>query len=171
MAIVDFLDQDFIEPIIDSLSRMADPLSISASIITVAGVGIKLSAALYTLVDCIRSANIEIELVANEISLFSCTLDEIHEHVSSNRSLYSNNLMKNLKKLLETCTQTYAEIERILKLGKKGRSYLMTRNLMWALRREKIRPMRLNLESLKTTLMVMLQTMKLAKSKERISKA
>ncbi|KAL9610142.1 MAG: hypothetical protein Q9167_005143 [Letrouitia subvulpina] len=63
-TIVNFLDQDCIEPIIDLLSRMADPLSITASIITVASVGIKLSTALYTLVDSIRSANIEIELLA-----------------------------------------------------------------------------------------------------------
>ncbi|KAI4262668.1 MAG: hypothetical protein L6R42_002160 [Xanthoria sp. 1 TBL-2021] len=147
---------------------MADPLSIAASVLTVAGAGIKLTTALYTLVDAMRNANVEIELMTSEITVFSCTLDEVHDHMTTSRSLYSTNLMTNLKKLLETCTKVYAEIERILKLGKAGKSYRLTNHLMWALRREKLRPMRLNLESLKTTLMVMLQTMKIVKYKAKI---
>ncbi|KAL8907068.1 MAG: hypothetical protein Q9171_006015 [Xanthocarpia ochracea] len=166
--VVDFLQQDCIEPILDTFLRMADPLSIAASVLTVAGAGIKLTTALYTLVDAMRNANMEIELMTSEITVFSCTLDEVHDHMTTSRSLYSTNLMTNLKKLLETCTRVYSEIERILKLGKAGKSYRLTNHLMWALRREKLRPMRLNLESLKTTLMVMLQTMKIVKYKAKI---
>ena len=147
---------------------MTDPLSITASIVTVAGVGIKLTTALYTLVDTIRSANVEIELITNEITLFSCTLDEVHEHINANFSLYSGNLMKNLKRLLDACTKVYLEMESILKVGRSGKTYLVTRSLLWALRREKLRPMCLNLESLKSTLMVMLQTMRLAKYRKKI---
>ena len=166
--VVDFLQQDCIEPILDTFLRMADPLSIAASVLTVAGAGIKLTTALYTLVDAMRNANVEIELMTSDITVFSCTLDEVHDHMTTSRSLYSTNLMTNLKKLLETCTRVYSEIERILRLGKAGRSYRLTNHLMWALRREKLRPMRLNLESLKTTLMVMLQTMKIVKYKAKI---
>ena len=168
VAILFFLQQDCIEPILEYLVTMADPLSITASILSVAGAGIKLTTALYTLVDSVRNANVEIELITNEITIFSCTLDEVHGYLEGSQSLYSDNLMSNLKKLLETCTRLYSDMEKTLKVGRSGRSYQLTRNLMWALRREKIRPMRLNLESLKTTLMVMLQTMKLAKYKGKI---
>lgn len=165
---VDFLQQDCIGPILDTLLRMADPLSITASVLTVAGAGIKLTNALNTLVEAVRNANVEIELMTSEITVFSCALDEVHDHMTTSWSLYSTNLMTNLKKLLETCTRVYSEIERILKLGKAGKSYRLTKHLMWALRRERLRPMRLNLESLKTTLMVMLQTMKIVKYKAKI---
>ncbi|KAL8833627.1 MAG: hypothetical protein Q9176_007895 [Flavoplaca citrina] len=147
---------------------MADPLSIAASVLTVAGAGIKLTTALYTLVDAMRNANVEIDLMTSEITVFSCTLDEVHDHMTTSRSLYTTKLMTNLKKLLETCMRVYSEIERILRLGKAGKSYRLTNHLMWALRREKLRPMRFNLESLKTTLMVMLQTMKIVKYKAKI---
>ncbi|KAL8938553.1 MAG: hypothetical protein Q9211_003158 [Gyalolechia sp. 1 TL-2023] len=147
---------------------MADPLSIAASVLTVAGVGIKLTTTLYTLVDAMRNANVEIELITSEIAVFSSTLDQVHDYMITSRALYSTNLMINLKKLLETCTRVYSEIEKILKLGKTGKSYKLTSHMMWALRREKLRPMRLNLESLKTTLMVMLQKMKIIKYKVKI---
>lgn len=165
-----FLQQDCIDPILDSLARMADPLSITASIVSVASAGIKLTAALYTLVDSIRTANSEIELLTIEITVFSCTLDEVQACIERSSTLYSDNLISSLKKLLEACTRLYSDIEKILKTSSGGGSYLSLRNLMWALRREKIRPIRLSLESLKTTLMVMLQTMKLVKVKRKIHK-
>ncbi|KAL8871350.1 MAG: hypothetical protein Q9174_002797 [Haloplaca sp. 1 TL-2023] len=115
---------------------MADPLSITASVLTVAGAGIKLTTALYTLVDTIRNANVEIELMTSEITIFSCTLDEVHDHMTTSRPLYSTNLMTNLKKLLETCTRVYSEIEKILKLGKAGKSYKLTNHLIQKLNQD-----------------------------------
>ena len=117
---------------------MADPLSITASVVTVTAAGFKISTTLYTLVETLRNAKTEVELIANEISVFSQVLEFLGEYLVDTK-------------------------ERLLRKGRVVRRSFSIKNLLWVLRREQLRPMRFDLECLKSTLLLMLQMTKLGK--------
>lgn len=140
---------------------MADPLSIAASVLTVSGVGITLSSKLYPLISDLRGAPRQIEDVASDIKLFSCALKELGGVLDSQQRVHSRNFVDVVGEIVARCQKTFKEIEEVI-TEKKGDSSFFNR-LKWFFQKENVKSLRATLESLRSTLLVMLHLLKFAK--------
>lgn len=145
---------------------MADPLSITASALTVAAAGYKVATTLFTLVGRFRNSSAEILLIATEISTFFYTFENLHDYLVDVGDIFSEDFVSSMRNVLHMCSQIYADINKIIKNEIAGRHAYSIRNFMWAFHREKLLSMRSNMETAKTTLLVLHNITKLGKHRE-----
>lgn len=160
------LKQTFQE--IRKLPQMADPLSLMASLIAVATAGYQVADTLYKLADAIGNANEEILSIGKEIRAFSRVLDDLRDFLDDAKELISKNALENANVMVADCKYVFAKIERMLGFCNAGPRMNFWHALQWSFRREKVKPMCARLESFKSTLALLLMTLKLAKCKKDI---
>lgn len=150
--------------IVGSIPKMADPLSIIASMIAVSEAGMKISKSLYYFASALRSSVDDIERLAFEIDTFSSVLDDLRSWLQDNRQVISQSALDTANKLLRRCKKTFADIKKMIGTG-ADENYDPPRfwsRMRFVFQYHRIEPLRASLESCKSTLALQLSTFKLA---------
>ncbi len=149
---------------------MADPVSICASVVAIAGAGIKLSTTLYTYSETAFHADRALKDTARDVSLTSAVLNELGgllEQDAGSR-LCSSTALKTAGQAVDDCREVFRSIEgelsKALRKGKDGKvGVSKLQSLKWPFMEPKIRLLRGNLERLKTSLLLMLNVLSYAR--------
>ncbi|KAF1946191.1 hypothetical protein EJ02DRAFT_313896, partial [Clathrospora elynae] len=136
---------------------MAEAIGLIASVIQVAGTGLKLSQTLYQYADGVATADRRIKDIAKEIELTSFVIDELGSIFKQEETsiLISKNAVKTANETMKECSNVFAEIDATLKKSKKGK---MGR-LMLPFRDNKIELLRNHINKLKSTLQLLMQVL------------
>ena len=145
---------------------MADPLSLGASLLAVASAGVAVSKTLFKLADTIGTSNDEVRSIGKEVSAFARVVEDLYEFLEDAKELISQQAIANALDIMDTCSETFAKIKRKLKFGAGKHANSFWQGVQWSFRREKVKPLCAKLESYKSTLILMLSVVKLAKCKK-----
>ncbi|KAF2833384.1 hypothetical protein CC86DRAFT_277127, partial [Ophiobolus disseminans] len=132
-------------------------IGLIASVIQVAGAGLKLSQTLYQYADGVATADRRIKDIAKEIQLTSFVVEELgavfkHDETST---LMSKNAVKTANETMKECSSVFAEIESTLKKSKKN----TLGRFMLPFRDNKIELLRNHIDKLKSTLQLLMQVL------------
>ncbi|EUC44921.1 hypothetical protein COCMIDRAFT_37255 [Bipolaris oryzae ATCC 44560] len=136
---------------------MAEAIGLVASVLQLAGTGLKLSQALYQYADSVATADRRIRDVAKEIKLTSFVIEELGGIFKQDDtlSLISKSAIATANETLNECSTMFGEIEATLNKSKKGK---MGR-LMLPFREPKIELLRSHIDKLKSTLQLLMQVL------------
>jgi hypothetical protein len=156
-------------------------IGLIASVIGVAGAGLKLSITLYTFSETVATAADSIKAIAKDVSLTSAVLEELGSNLKHDEQarLYSGTALKTAQTVVVDCEAVFKQIdgalsksmERISGLsgngrrkGKGGKVVLSAmEKLKWPFLQPKMQELRANLERLKSTLVLMLNVLTYAR--------
>jgi hypothetical protein len=136
---------------------MAETVGLIASVIQVAGAGLKLSQTLYQYVDGVATADRRIRDIAKEIQLTSFVIEELGEIFKNDETstLLSKNAVKTANETMKECSSVFTEIDATLKKSKKN----TFGRLMLPFRDTKIELLRNHIDKLKSTLQLLMQVL------------
>ncbi|KAF1849610.1 uncharacterized protein K460DRAFT_399726 [Cucurbitaria berberidis CBS 394.84] len=136
---------------------MAEPIGLIASVIQVAGAGLKLSQTLYQYVDGVATADRRIKDIAKEIELTSFVVEELGNVFKQDETsnLISKNAVKTANETMKECSTVFADIDATLKKSKKN----TLGRLMLPFRDTKIELLRNHIDKLKSTLQLLMQVL------------
>jgi hypothetical protein len=142
---------------------MADPVTIIATIYGVAGAGLKLSVGLYSILDKYDTALDAIENIASDLNFFAIVLEELGDflNVSADQSVASDRLIESIEQIMAKCQMLFKEINRMIFRANGDKKSKIGQRIEWFFKEGKVRNVKAVLDSLKATLGVMLQTLKL----------
>ncbi|OCT46554.1 hypothetical protein CLCR_01855 [Cladophialophora carrionii] len=143
-----------------------------ATIVGIAGAGVKLSITLYTFAETVATASSEIKNVARDVSLTSSVLEQLGAHLEQDEDakLYSGSAVETVKDVMTECEVVFQEIEGVLakatdsvakRWPRKGGKVALSAmdRLKWPFLQPKMALLRSNLERLKSTLMLVLNVL------------
>ena len=135
----------------------------------VAGVaiaGVQLSESLYDLYSTVRTSRQEIQDVANNVSLLAMVLEELDGVLCDDALNYRPKLREAAQSISLRCASIFKDIRKHTgtDLDLKGKKFY--EKVAWYFTRERVKPLRSSLESLKSTLNIVLHVSQLAKSAE-----
>ena len=150
---------------------MADPLSITASILGVAGAGTKLATTLYTYAETAFHADKSLKNIAQDVSLTSAVINELAQvlkHEDGPR-ICSESAVQTAQSTIDGCRDVFEEINAAFKRSLRASPSTKTRistlgRLMWPLKEQRLELIRSNLDKLKSTLTLMLQVLQYART-------
>jgi hypothetical protein len=136
---------------------MAETLGLIASVIQVAGAGLKLSQTLYQYVDGVATADRRIKDIAKEIRLTSFVIEELGDVFKNDdtSALMSKNAVKTAEETMKECSSVFTEIDATLKKSKNN----TLGRLMLPFRDNKIELLRTHIDKLKSTLQLLMQVL------------
>lgn len=136
---------------------MAEAIGLVASVVQLAGTGLKLSQALYQYADGVANADRRIREIAKEIRLTSFVIEELGNIFKRDDTLnlISSSAIATANETLRECSELFGEIETTLTKSGKGK---MGR-LMLPFRENKIELQRNHIDKLKSTLQLMMQVL------------
>ncbi|KAI0517461.1 hypothetical protein F5B22DRAFT_603052 [Xylaria bambusicola] len=141
-----------------------DPLSVIASIAGVSTAGIALSRAIYDIISSVRNAPKEISDIAKGLCDLSFILRELRRVLKDGQDVYRRQLIRRVASAIKRVSRIQDEIEDLLDLTGKGAK------LKWLFRKSKIQGLLYTIESYKTGINMILQTMMLAVQLKQLSK-
>lgn len=150
---------------------MAEIIGLTASLITLAGVGAKLATTLRDATDALNSADHEARLIAADISIFASSLVQLSKTIPmvANYDIpEAGRLLEITEVLVLACTSLVDELQRYIgdPVGLRMRGGLWMRALGWHFRwffqRGKVGFVRSLMDSFKSTLVFLVSTMDLA---------
>ncbi|KAH3917173.1 hypothetical protein HBI56_121440 [Parastagonospora nodorum] len=135
-------------------------IGLIASVVQVAGAGLKLSHTLYQYVDGVATADRRIKDIATEIRLTSFVIEELGNVFKSDetKTLISKGALKTADETMKECSDVFAEIDATLKKSKKN----TFGRLMLPFRDTKIELLRSHIDKLKDTLTLLLGVLSVA---------
>lgn len=138
---------------------MADPFSIAASAIAVAGAGVKVAEVLYSFIATYTSVDNHIRPIAVHIQLTSDVLHEVAKLLRKDEiiSLCQDNLLTSTENALQGCRKAFKELEDyvrgLTRIGKDGAPVVRSwGKITWNYRQKEIDVLRAHLESFKSSL-------------------
>ncbi|KAH7084770.1 hypothetical protein BKA63DRAFT_380118, partial [Paraphoma chrysanthemicola] len=136
---------------------MAETIGLIASVIQVAGAGLKLSQTLYQYADGVATADRRIKDIAKEIQLTSFVIEELGNVFKQDETstLMSKNAVKTASETMRECSSVFAEIDATLKKTKNNK----LGRLMLPFRDTKIQLLRDHIATLKSTLQLLMQVL------------
>ncbi|RMZ66073.1 hypothetical protein GMOD_00005140 [Pyrenophora seminiperda CCB06] len=136
---------------------MAETIGLIASVLQLAGTGLKLSQALYEYADAVASADRRIRDIAKEVRLTSFVIEELGSvfRQDETASVISENAVQTANETIEECSVFFAEIEVTLNKSKKGK----LGRLLLPFRDSKIELLRSHIDKLKSTLQLLMQVL------------
>ena len=146
-----------------------DGVSAAASVAGVATIAAQLSKSLYEICQDIKEAEKDIRKVADDVELISTVLRDLEVHFQQNKvtgaPIYRRNHVLRVKEICDRCELIFEDINNVTGIKERTapKVTLLTR-LQWCFRKGRVKLLQANLESLKSTLQVLLQVMILAKS-------
>lgn len=134
----------------------------------VATAGVQLSKSLYDLYSTVKASRQEIEDVANNVSLLAMVLEELNGVICDDGLNFKPDLQKAAQSIARRCATLFEDIQKHTGAGLdvKGKKYY--EKLAWYFKIERVKPLRSSLESLKSTLNILLHVVQLAKSTKGI---
>jgi hypothetical protein len=153
---------------------MAEVVGLVASIIQIAGTGAKLSTALYHYTTSAVRADQDITEIASDVDLTSNALESIGKVFETEyaKSLVSNKAIHDAKSIIKRCEAVFNDITELVdkrrKMSKDGKKSLgVMGKLTWPLKEQRVELYRRRLESLKTSLALLLHVLQLAQGQAR----
>lgn len=136
---------------------MAEAIGLIASVIQVAGAGLKLSQSLYQYVDGVATADRRIKDIAKEIELTSFVIEELGSVFKQDETsnLISKNAVKTAEETMKECFTVFSDIDAAIKKSKKN----TLGRLMLPFRDNKIELLRNHIDKLKSTLQLLMQVL------------
>ncbi len=142
---------------------MADPLSIAVSVASIVGVGVRISTGLYDICETISSAPDDIEDIASDITSLVVVVDELGKIFAAPGRVYSQKLESSLLNIIKRCRLVFREINRMTEKTIGAEKMKLQSKIAWLFRKTKVQELKASLESLKSTMGLMLQTLRLVK--------
>ena len=147
---------------------MPSVLGIVASIICVAGAGLRLSFLLNTVGCEIASAGIEIHSISKGVSLFSLLLKQVGQALQDSDSVHSSEALETAQEISRECQMVFDEIQEMLDrlLTRRTDGSLkpsVQQRFRWCFKKGRVQYLLAQLESLKLNLLLMLQILQLGK--------
>lgn len=132
-------------------------IGLIASVIQVAGAGLKLSQTLYQYADTVASADRRVKDIAKEVQLTSFVVSELGDIFKQDQtsSLLSKNALRTADETIQECSSVFTELDSAIKKTKKN----TFGRLMLPFRESKIEILRSHIDKLKTTLQLLMQVL------------
>ncbi|KAF6221174.1 hypothetical protein HO133_002028 [Letharia lupina] len=124
-----------------------DPLSVATSVAGVAATGLQLSQTIYDLISTFYEAEREMSSIANDISLLATVLHQLEGVLRRDSRVYQPRMVEVVHEILDTCEDVFQSISKFIS-------------------RHRVRPLQAGLESMKSTLNVLLHVVQLARATE-----
>lgn len=149
---------------------MADPLSITASIVGIASTGIQLSTTLYSYTETVINADKNIREIARDLSITSSVITELGALLGQDDAgqLQCESALTTAREAVHGCEEVFKEIQKELNksldLEGNGMSPMSKlKRLKWPLVEPKLNVLQVRLERLKNTLVLMLNVVTYAR--------
>ena len=142
---------------------------IIASVIGVAGAGFRLSLILNAVGVDIVTADVEIQSIARHISLFSLMLKQVGLTLEDSKSIASQTALDTTNEIAKQSKTVFDEIKSMVEMVQKKderghiRSITVAQRVKWCFKKQRVQYLLGQLESLKLSLSIMLQTLQLGK--------
>lgn len=146
-----------------------------ASVIGVAAVGVKLSRTLYTIGGRAAGAKHNINRIATNITLFSSSLKHVGHVLGDSQSLHTPEAAETVQQIMDQCERLFEEIARMASGSRNPRDshsliaandskirMTILNRIRWSFEQPKVEGLLAQLEYLKTTLCIVIQTLSLA---------
>lgn len=133
----------------------------------VAGVaiaGVQLSHFLYDLYSKVRAGREEIQDVANNVSLLAMVLEELDSVLCDDEVHYRPQLREAAQSIALRCASIFKDIQKHTGTDRDLKGEKIFEKVAWYFKRERVKPLRSSLESLKSTLNILLHVVQLAKN-------
>lgn len=133
----------------------------------VAGVaiaGVQLSNFLYDLYSKVRTGREEIQDVANNVSLLAMVLEELDGVLCDDEVQYRPQLREAAQSIALRCASIFKDIQKHTGTDRELKGEKIYERVVWYFKRERVNPLRSSLESLKSTLNILLHVVQLAKN-------
>jgi hypothetical protein len=146
-----------------------EPTGIIASIIGVAGAGFRLSLILNAVGCEVASAGIEIHSIAKSVSLFALMLKQVGTTLQESDSIHSSEALDTAKEIKDQCELVFDEISEMLDKVQRKDEYgnskgpSLQQKFKWCFKKQRVTYLLAQLESLKLSLVVMMQILQLGK--------
>ena len=143
-----------------------DPLSVAASVATVAILAAQVSKKVYDLGKDLKDTEKHIEDVASNASILSTTLNALGDVLRQNQQVYRPEMVKSVHDITIRCESILKDIERLAGIIERGNVPVQTllSRMRWVWKKDQLKPLQTSLESLKSTLSILLTVIELAKS-------
>ena len=130
----------------------------------VATAGVQLSKSLYDLYSTVRTSRHEIQDVANNVSLLAMVLEELDEVLYDDEKEYRPQLKEAAHSIALRCASIFKDIRKHTGTDRELKGQKFYEKVAWYFKRERVKPLRISLESLKSTLNILLHVIQLAKN-------
>ncbi len=139
-----------------------------ASVICVAGAGFRLSLLLNAVGCEIASAGMDIHSISKGVTLFSLMLKQVGQTLQASDSVHSSEALETAQEITNDCQMVFNEINEMLdKVTSKKEdgsfSPTVQQRFKWCFKKGRVQYLLGQLESLKMSLLVMLQILQLGK--------
>lgn len=137
-----------------------------ASVLQLAGFGLKLSISLYSFAETVSSADKDVKHIAKDVSLTSAVLNELGENLKKDKrnGIASDNAIKTAREVVHECSEVFREIDTALE---KDSVKFSLAKFKWPFQLRRMELLRTNLERLKSTLILMLHVLTYATKMKR----
>ena len=141
-----------------------DPLSVAASVAGVAATGVQLSQTIYDLIYTFYEAEKEMSSIANDISLLAMVLKELEGVLQRDSRVYQRRMLRVVNDILRKCESVFQSISNYVSVNPQNTrsSKQFQKKVCWYFQRHRVRPLQAGLESMKSTLNVLLHVVHLA---------
>lgn len=145
-----------------------DPLSVAASVAGVAAVGVQLSQTIYDLISTFYEAEKEMSSIANDLSLLAMVLNELEGVLRRDSRVYRRRMVRVVNEILNNCESVFQSISTYVSINPQNTTSSMRfqRKVRWYFQRPRVAPLQAGLESMKSTLNVLLHVVHLARVTE-----
>ena len=152
-----------------------------ASIIQVADAGLRLSTTLFTFAETVASADKAVSAISKDVSLTSSVLIELANILKINNGprAYSSTAVDSAIAVVRECSDVFQEIDNILieklpklsslRKDKASKATAALERFKWPYLQGKINLLQSNLDRLKSSLLVILQVISLAKAMKYVT--
>ncbi|KAF2490883.1 hypothetical protein BU16DRAFT_469759 [Lophium mytilinum] len=132
-------------------------IGLIASVIQVAGAGLKLADTLYQYAEAVSTADRRIKDIARDVKLTSRVIDELGSIFKQDETalLLSNNAVSTAQETVRECSSLFEEMDAALKKTKKN----TLGRFMMPFREPKMELLRANIDRLKSTLQLLMQVL------------
>ncbi|KAJ4290275.1 hypothetical protein N0V90_010490 [Kalmusia sp. IMI 367209] len=148
---------------------MAEVVGLAASIVQIAGTGIRLSTTLYNFAGGVSRAEQDIADIADDVKLTANALDNVGKvfERDDGSCVISKKAISDAGGLIKRCETVFGEVQDLVekrsKMGKDGKKTLSAiGRLSWPLKEQRVELLRRRLESLKNSLMLLMHVLQLA---------
>jgi hypothetical protein len=144
---------------------MAEPVSLIASIIGLVTAGKTFSECIYTLSETIDSARADLTSIADDIKVFCSVLNHLRSILK--RRKCPKEFLKDIEVIVGKCKRVFSQINTIVgKMQKRCNSEKVdiVTGCKWHYKKSEVQKLKVSLESLKTTLQLMLMVLLVARS-------
>ena len=145
-----------------------DPLSMAASVAGVAMMGAQLSQIIYNSISSFCEVEHEMSNIANCVSQLAMVLNELEGVLRRDSQVYQKRMLRVVMDILKNCQGVFQNISRHVSVSHQylTSSKQVRRKVCWYFQQHRVRPLQAGLESMKSTLNVLLHVVHFARVSE-----